>query len=60
MTKAFMHKVINNGVVDTRKYRYRLVTTNNRGIIERIALNNLDTTAAINAWERVRVVWATL
>ena len=46
MTKTFMKKVINEGTVDTEKYRYRCIENENGGyIIKRIAKNMLDTTA---------------
>ncbi len=60
MNKAFMHKVINNGVVDTRKYRYIYEIVGKRGIIKRLALSDLDTTEALTGWMVVRVVWASL
>ena len=46
MKKTFMEKVINEGTVDTQKYRYRCIENGNGGYtIKRIAISMLDTTA---------------
>ncbi len=50
MTKAFENRVNKEGSVDTKNYRYCL-----RGNkIVRIALDKLDTTAALTDWETVK------
>lgn len=52
----FIEKVINNGIVDTRKYRYVCKRNFVAQWIERIELKYLDTMAAYryDAWE---VIW---
>ena len=46
MTKTFMKKVIDEGTVDTEKYRYRCFENDNGDYtIKRIAISMLDTTA---------------
>ena len=52
MTKKFARKVLMYGIVDTRKYRYRYDGKN----IKRIALANLDTTAALDGWVVVHAI----
>lgn len=54
MTIKFFGRVMREGVVDTRKYRYVLRTRCEGDYIERIALNDLDTVAALDGWE---IVW---
>lgn len=56
MKKIFENKVIRNGMVDTKKYRYILRTTINGATIERIPIEYLDTTMAINGWKIVKVI----
>ena len=56
MKKIFENKVIRNGIVDTKKYRYILRTTLYGGVIERIPIEYLDTTMVINGWEIVKVI----
>lgn len=56
MKKRFENKVIRHGMVDTKKYRYILRTTFNGDVIERIPIEYLDTTMAINGWEIVKVI----
>ena len=54
MTKAFMERVKNERVVDTRKYRYILDdTVGKTPCIKRLPKIDLDTTAAIDGWETV-------
>lgn len=50
MTIRFKCKIIREGIVDTRKYRY----VYNDGNFYRIELEKLDTTAAIDGWEEVK------
>ncbi len=60
MTEKFMQKVLREGIVDTKKYRYvrRDVTgLKNQWIeIRRLPIADLDTTAAIDGWETVLVI----
>ena len=56
MKKDFENKVIRYGMVDTKKYRYILRTTINGDVIERIPIEYLGTTMAINGWEIVKVI----
>lgn len=56
MKKDFENKVIRCGMVDTKKYRYILHTTINGDVIERIPIEYLGTTMAINGWEIVKVI----
>jgi hypothetical protein len=51
MTKALIHRVMRELIVDTRKYRYKF--DSNNGQIRRIPLEYLDTTAALTEWETV-------
>ena len=55
MTKIFEHKIIYYGSVDTRNYRYIYVIRNEAACIKRLPLNLLDTTAAIDGWETVKI-----
>lgn len=55
MTKNFEQKVINNGSIDTRNYRYIYVAGNISACIKRLPLELLDTTAAIDGWETVKI-----
>lgn len=50
MTIEFKHRIIREGIVDTKKYRY----VYRDGKIYRIELEKLDTTAAINGWKEVK------
>lgn len=54
MTKSFFERIMREGTVDTRIYRYYLVCRADRGYIERIELDKLDTTAALTDWEIVK------
>lgn len=51
MTKQFLKRVVNESIVDTRKYRYTYNTGN--GNIERLPLEKLNTTGSITDWEVV-------
>lgn len=49
MRKSFIEKVVREGIVDTKKYRYIM-----RGAkIFRLPISCLDTTQAIDGWEIV-------
>ena len=49
LKKAFLNRVIREGIVDTRNYRYVC----NGNIIKRLPIKYLNTTAAIDNWETV-------
>ena len=48
MTKNFETRVIREGIVDTKSYRYTYHVTATSAEIRRISLDALDTTAALN------------
>lgn len=50
MTIRFKCKIVREGIVDTRKYRY----VYRDGKIHRIELSKLDTVGAIDGWEEVK------
>lgn len=50
MTIRFKSRILREGIVDTRKYRY----VYRDGKIYRIELSKLDTTAAIDGWEEAK------
>lgn len=58
MKENFAKKVIRNGIVDTKKYRYIAVgidgADEQHTEIRRISLDLLDTTKAIDGWETVK------
>ena len=54
MTKAFEERVKREGIVDTTKYRYVYKVLANRAYIERVEIEKLGTTEAINGWEIVK------
>lgn len=56
MKKEFFDKIIKNGVVDTKKYRYIYIVSAEKAEIRRIAIDLLDTTATIDGWEVVKVI----
>lgn len=60
MTKEFISKVIREGIVDTKTYRYicKDVTSATEQWMEirRLPISALDTTAAIDGWETVQVI----
>lgn len=56
MTKMFREKVLQNGTVDTKTYRYRVFECGDHGEIRRIRIECLDTTAALDGWETVEVI----
>ena len=54
MTKAFIERVKNERIVDTKKYRYILDDVVGKiPCIKRLPINDLETTAAIDGWETV-------
>lgn len=60
MKKDFIDRVIREGIVDTKAYRYIRKDVNNATEqwmeIRRLPLSALDTTAAIDGWETVQVI----
>ena len=59
MTKNFIAKVLREGMVDTRNYRYlaeaESSATEQWHVIKRVPMADLGTTAAIDGWE---VIWS--
>lgn len=57
MTNSFVNRVLNERIVDTRKYRYvvkeRYDYVSQWLEIRRLPIIDLDTTAAIDGWETV-------
>lgn len=51
MTNKFLRRVVDESIIDTRKYRYTYNTGN--GNIERLPLEKLNTTYALTDWEAV-------
>ena len=56
MTKEFREKILKNGTVDTKNYRYHVAQYPEHCEIRRIQLEYLDTTAAIDEWEIVEII----
>lgn len=56
MTKAFEKRVIKEYIVDTKTYRYKVITKNYKQYIVRLPQIYLDTTRAINGWEIVKEI----
>lgn len=54
MKKEFMDKVIKEGIVDTRNYRYMFDTE--IGCIKRIEIRLLDTPYVREGWEIVKAL----
>lgn len=62
MTNSFLARLIHEGIVDTRVYRYVYRAGYDAqghpcGVIRRIRLTALDTTDAIDGWETVRYLY---
>ena len=53
MKKQFIDKVIREGVVDAKNYRYCLVADIGRTYIKRLPISALNTTEALDGWEIV-------
>lgn len=53
MKKEFINRIIREGSVDTKSFRYRVVEHPDYFEICRISLSALDTTAALSDWESV-------
>lgn len=60
MRKEFRDRIMREGIVDTRNYRYASKECCNASEqwleIRRLPLAQLDTTAAIDGWETVEVI----
>lgn len=60
MKKELRERIIREGIVDTRNYRYIIRECYDahgpRTEIRRLPLSDLDTTAALNGWETVEVI----
>lgn len=50
--KKFLEKVLHDRIVDTKQYRYRV--NESTGYIERIPIEYLNTTKALEEWEQVK------
>lgn len=53
ITKKFIEKVLHDRIVDTKQYRYRV--NESTGYIERIPIEYLDTTKALEEWGQVEI-----
>ena len=51
MTNKFLRRVVDESIIDTRKYRYTYNAGN--GNLERLPLEKLNTTYALTDWEVV-------
>ena len=56
VSKKFIEKVIANGSVDTKSYRYIVKDLPDRQEVRRLPICQLDTTDAIDGWETVWVI----
>ena len=60
MTKDFERKVLNERIVDTKTYRYIVAekydAESQWAEIKRLPIAQLDTAAAIDGWETVKVI----
>jgi hypothetical protein len=54
--QELIDRIIREGAVDTDKYRYLCETDNKGARIKRLPLDILDTTAARDGWEIVKVL----
>lgn len=61
MNKNTRSRILNGETVDTKKYRYKLFACRNAteqwAEIRRIPMEYLDTTASIDGWETVEVLY---
>lgn len=51
--KEFLNRVLHEGVVDTRKYRYIVIESGADIVVKRLPIEDLNTTEAIDGWETV-------
>lgn len=56
MKSEFIERVIREGIVDTKTYRYVYKCFADHAEIQRISISSLGTTDAINGWEVVKVI----
>ena len=56
MNAKFIDKVIREGFVDTKNYRYVCRVDKTSAVVSRLPINRLDTTAALEPWEVVEVI----
>jgi hypothetical protein len=56
MKQDLIERIIREAVEDTDKYRYLYETDNKGARIKRLPLDMLDTTAARDGWEVVKVL----
>lgn len=56
MKKEFLDRVLKEKTVDTRHYRYDCIELADRTIIQRLPIEQLGTTAALDNWETVYTI----
>lgn len=56
ISKNFARRVVREGIVDTKKYRYVTKEETDGIAIYRIPVEMLDTTVALGDWELVGIV----
>jgi hypothetical protein len=56
MKKELKERIIREGLVDTKNYRYVIKYLPDRAEIRRLSIADLDTTSAIDGWEIVEVL----
>ena len=56
MTQELINRIIREGAVDTDNYRYKYEADNKGARIKRLPISALDTTAARDGWEVVKVL----
>lgn len=54
MTRKFIEKVRQQGIVDTRNYRYVYHVYASSAWVDRLPIARLDTTRAIDGWKTVK------
>lgn len=54
--KSMISRIMEEGIVDTEKYRYIAKDCGDHLEIRRIELDKLDTTYAIDGWELVEMI----
>lgn len=53
MKKELLSRVLHEGVVDTRKYRYIVGESGADIVVKRLSIEDLDTTATIDGWKTI-------
>lgn len=56
MTKDFEARIMRERIVDTKLYRYIVKECGDHAEIQRLPLRDLDTTAAIDSWQTVKII----